>query len=252
MIGGAAQSTKYFAEHWMKMEPGHWAREPTWIAPYTRSTPSGGTTQVRGHYRGGQWVESQAVPDEAARAEWLGKSKLITHGGTVLTFGVSALDQVMEDRGRSDLSTTDRVGRAAGATAYVGTVSWAGGAAGAWAGAEGGAMVGGAIGSVIPVVGTAAGGAIGGVVGAIGGGIVGSGLAGAAADATKGVAVHIGQAAANGVVDGATGLAHDASHVWAETEGARQTVAHVASGAWDKTAGVRHTVSDVADALNPF
>jgi phage tail tape-measure protein len=197
-------------------------------------------------------VESQAVPDEAARAEWLAKSKMFTRGGAVLTYGASALDQVMEDSGRSDLSTTDKVGRAAGASAYVGSVSLAGGAAGAWAGAEGGAVAGGAIGSVIPVVGTAAGAAVGGVVGAIGGGIVGSGLAGAAADATKGFAVHAGQAAANWTVDQANGLAHDASHVWAETEGARQTVAHVASGAWDKTSGVRHTVSDVADALNPF
>jgi phage tail tape-measure protein len=159
---------------------------------------------------------------------------MFTRGGAVLTYGVSALDQVMEDRGRSDLSTTDKVGRAAGASAYVGSVSLAGGAAGAWAGAEGGAAVGAAVGSVVPVIGTAAGGAVGGVVGAIGGGIVGSGLAGAAADATKDWAVNTGQDVANWTVDQANGIAH------------------TASDAWDKTAGARHAVADVADALNPF
>ena len=222
VIGGSAQSAKYFSQHWMRMAPGYWARERTWIAPYPRRTPSGGTTTVRGHYRGGQYVPSRAVPDDAARAQWAGRAKWIGRGGNVLAVGASGLDQWMEDSGRTDLTTTDRVGRTAGAATFVGGVSVAGGMAGAALGAKGGAVAGAAIGSVIPIVGTGAGAAVGGVIGAIGGGIVGSGLANAAANEVKGFAVDAGQTIANGAVDGFNAGVDIAEDTWEKTEGARE------------------------------
>ena len=219
IIGGSAQSAKYFSQHWMREVPGYWARERTWIAPYTRSTPSGGTTTVRGHYRGGQWVGPQTLADDAARAQWAGRAQWIGRGGNVLAVGAAGLDQWVEDSNRTDLTTTDRVGRTAGAATFVGGVSVAGGMAGAALGAKGGALAGAAIGSVIPIVGTGAGAAVGGVVGAIGGGIVGSGLANAAANEVKGFAVDAGQAVANGAVDGFNAGVDLATDTWEKTEG---------------------------------
>jgi hypothetical protein len=230
VIGGSAQSAKYFSNHWMREAPGYWARERSWIAPHTRSTPSGGTTTVRGHYRGGQYVPSQTVPDEAARAQWAGRAKWIGRGGHVLAFGAAGLDQWVRDGGRTDLTTTDRVGRTAGAATVVGGASVAGGMAGAAAGfaggAKAGAVIGGAIGSVIPGAGTLAGAgvgsAIGGVVGAVGGGIVGSGLAQAAAGEFQDAAADAGEYVANRVVDGFNDRVDLAVDAWDKTEGARE------------------------------
>lgn len=77
------------------------------------------------------------------------------------------------------------------------------------------------------------------------GGVAGSGLAGYAADKTKGFAVHLGQKAANVAVDGANDIAHGAESGWSATSGARHAIADGASSA-------AHTVEHELDKINPF
>jgi hypothetical protein len=151
----------------------------------------------------------------ASRAGWETAGKWAGWAGGVVSIGTAGLDQWMRDSGRTDLDTTERVGRAA----YRGTV--AGGAA--WAGAVAGAEVGGAIGSVLPGPGTVVGGVIGGVVG----GVVGSGAGNWVADHT---------------VDWVGDRVDDVSH---GVSSAVHTVGHVADEAKD-------TVSHALDTINPF
>ena len=90
------------------------------------------------------------------------------------------------------------------------------------------------VGSAVPVVGTAVGGAVGAVVGGVVGSVVGSGALGFAAEKTKGFAVDLGQATANGAVDLAHGAAHTAEDAWNQTDGAR----HAISGALSSIPGL--------------
>ena len=69
--------SRYASQNWMRYEPGYWAREPRWVAPYTRSTPSGGTTQVSGYMRKGSWASAQEVPDLAERAKWASRAETV-------------------------------------------------------------------------------------------------------------------------------------------------------------------------------
>lgn len=93
-------------------------------------------------------------------------SKWAGRGGTAISFAGSAWDQWTHDSGRTDLSTGDKVQRAAYRGTVVGASSWAGG----WAGAEAGAAAGGAIGTAVePGGGTAVGAVLGGVGGFVGG-----------------------------------------------------------------------------------
>jgi uncharacterized protein YukE len=110
-------------------------------------------------------------------------SKYAKGGGVVLAGISGAVEQWHNDAGRSDLTTTDRVGRAAGVGTYMG----------------GAAMAGAAIGSIVPGAGTVTGAVVG----------AGIGLAvGAAANAWqpgKEFAANAGQTIANGAVDGFNG-----------------------------------------------
>jgi uncharacterized protein YukE len=121
--------------------------------------------------QGDSWI---ALPYRSAgRAGWETAGKWAGRAGGAVSVGTAGLDQWMRDSGRTDLSTTERVGRAT----YRGAV--AGGAA--WGGAVAGTEMGGAIGTAIcPGVGTV----VGGVVGGVAGGVVGSGVGNWVADHT--------------------------------------------------------------------
>jgi hypothetical protein len=149
----------------MRYEPGFWSREPRWVAPYTRSTPSGGTTQVSGYMRKGAWAPAQEVPDLAERAKWASRAETFGKFGTVAAFATAGVGQFFADSGKG-YSTSERTGRIIGQTATVGTAS----ALGGWGGAAGGAAIGTMI---CPGVGTVIGGVVGGIVGGgVAGGLV--------------------------------------------------------------------------------
>lgn len=100
----------------------------------------------------------QAKKHQAAtRNKWLRVSKWGGRASGVLTVGVSAYDQWSRDSGRTDLNTTEKVGRSIARGGAVGVGAWGGAAAGA-------------------TVGAAVGGPVGAVVGGVVGGIVGSGV----------------------------------------------------------------------------
>ena len=162
-------------------------------------------------------------------------SKYAKRGGVVLAGISGGIEQWHNDAGRTDLTTTDRVGRAAGVGTYMG----------------GAALAGAAIGSVVPGAGTVAGAVIG----------AGVGLAvGAAANAWqpgKEFAANAGQAVANGVVDtydGAkdlvdSGLDHADQFLDSAGENIAEGVTDFASDL-DKAADLLPDV-DMPD-LNPF
>jgi uncharacterized protein YukE len=203
LFGTAEWTSRYAAKQWMKTEPGQWLREPRWVAPYTRSTPSGGTTQVSGYVRKGVWQDSREVPDMATRAQWAERASRFGKAGTAAAFITAGVGQYFGDAGNPNLDTSARAGRIAMQTATVGTAS----AVGAWGGAAGGAAIGTAI---CPGPGTV----IGGVVG----GIVGSGVAGGIVDHfNDGVVDWAGHAAddvADGVKDFTSGAEHTAGKVF--------------------------------------
>ncbi len=181
-----------------------YARAGGWVAGHYRRTPSGGRTWVKPHYRAGGDVSGYTRATAASKR--LARFGRYAKGtGGVLAFAFAGAGQVGKDVDRRDLSTTDKVGRAAGASLYGGGASVAGGIAGA----EAGAALGAAVGSAVPVIGTA----IGGTAGALIGGVVGSGVAGLVADKTNALAVDAGEAVANAAVDGAKGLAKGAKGV---------------------------------------
>ena len=166
MFGTSEWTSRYASANWMRMEPGYWIREPRYVAPYTRSTPSGGTTRVSGYMRRGVWAPAQEVPDEAARAQWATRAKWFGRAGGAASLLTAGAGQYFDDMDNPNLNGAERTGRVAAQTATVGVA----GAAGGWAAAVGGAAIGTAI---CPGVGTVIGGVIGGITGgALAGGLV--------------------------------------------------------------------------------
>ena len=166
LFGTAEWTSRYASQNWMRYEPGYWARQPRWVAPYTRSTPSGGTTQVSGYLRRGSWVGAREVADDATRAVWAQRATNLGRGGAVLAVATAGVGQYFADAGDPNLDGSERTGRIVAQSATVGGAS----ALGAWGGAAGGAAIGTAI---CPGVGTVIGGVVGGIVGGgVAGGIV--------------------------------------------------------------------------------
>ena len=166
MFGASEWTSRYASQHWMRMEPGYWIREPRYVAPYTRSTPSGGTTRVSGYVRRGVWAGAQEVPDAATRAQWATRAKWFGRAGGAASLLTAGAGQFFDDLDNPNLNGAERTGRVVGQTATVGVA----GAAGGWAAAAGGAAIGTAI---CPGVGTVIGGVIGGIAGgALAGGLV--------------------------------------------------------------------------------
>jgi phage tail tape-measure protein len=159
-----------------------------------------GWRMVNGHktwvarYLGGPTKEaSERAMKTAGRLLKIGEGAGIV--GNALNVVIAGTDQYGEDADRKDLSTTDKVGRVAAASAYKGGVSIGGGLAGA----EVGLGIGASLGSIVPIGGTT----VGGVVGAVIGGAIGSGLGEYLADKTKRPFLNAGAEAANLAVDAA-------------------------------------------------
>jgi hypothetical protein len=166
LFGTSEWYSRYASQNWMRTQPGYWARAPRYVQPYTRSTPSGGTTRVSGYWRRGVWAGAQEVPDTAARAQWASRAKLFGRAGAAASFVTAGVGQYFDDLDNPNLNGAERTGRVAMQTATVGTAS----ALGAWGAAAGGAAIGTAI---CPGVGTVIGGVIGGIAGgALAGGVV--------------------------------------------------------------------------------
>jgi uncharacterized protein YjbJ (UPF0337 family) len=183
LFGTSEWTSRYASENWMRTVPGYWERAPRWVAPYTRSTPSGGTTQVSGYMRNGVWHGAEEVADDAARAKWAARASTFGKAGTVAAFVTAGVGQYFADANNPNLNGTERTGRIVAQSATVGTAS----AVGGWGGAMGGAAIGTMI---CPGVGTVVGGVVGGI---IGGGVLG------------GLADHFN----DGLVDWAGGAADD-------------------------------------------
>lgn len=165
-FGTSEWTSRYASQNWMKTLPGYWIREPRYVSPYTRSTPSGGTTRVSGYVRRGAWADPQVVPDTATRGQWASRAKTFGRFGTAAAFATAGVGQYFDDLDDPTLNGSERAGRIGMQTATVGTAS----ALGGWGGAVGGAAIGTAI---CPGVGTVVGGVIGGIAGgALSGGIV--------------------------------------------------------------------------------
>jgi hypothetical protein len=124
------------------------------------------------------------VAQLSSRATTLNRLGWAARGGGSVLAGISGgFEQWHADSARTDLTTTDRVGRAAGVGTYM----------------AGAALAGAAIGSVIPVGGTLAGAVVGAGVGLVVGSVANS------IEPAKEFAANAGQVIANGVVDGYNG-----------------------------------------------
>ena len=166
LFGTSEWTSRYASQNWMRYQPGYWTREPRWVSPYLRSTPSGGTTTVSGYMRRGVWAPAQEVPDAATRAQWAGRAKWFGRAGTAAAFITAGAAQYFDDSDNPNLNTQERTGRVVAQSATVGGAA----ALGGWGGAVGGAAIGTAI---CPGVGTVVGGVVGGIVGGgVAGGIV--------------------------------------------------------------------------------
>jgi hypothetical protein len=168
-----------------------WSADPT--SPAWWTTTAIGTAQrtvrdvwrtwgvsVSEHYRGetfvgahGRWRPGWADrlnPTIGSASSWRRALPYARVANRALPF-LPGVDQYVQDRGDTTLTTGDRVARVTTTTALEG----GGGVVGGAAGAKGGALVGAAIGTaIVPGVGTAVGGVVGGIGGAVGGGIVGA------------------------------------------------------------------------------
>ena len=166
LFGASEWTSRYASQVAVRYEPGYWQRAPRWVSPYTRSTPSGGTTTVSGYMRSGVWAPAREVADDAARAQWATRAKWFGRAGGATALVTAGAGQYFADAGNPNLDGSERTGRVAMQTATVGTAS----AVGAWGGATAGAAIGTAI---CPGVGTVVGGVVGGIVGGgVAGGIV--------------------------------------------------------------------------------
>ncbi|GAA1667844.1 hypothetical protein [Fodinicola feengrottensis] len=119
--------------------------------------------------KGANWIAKPGM--SGLRGGLLTGAKWAGRAGNVLAVGTAALDQWSRDSGRTDLSTDEKVGRAATRGAIGGGGAIAGAIGGAEAGAAIGTLVGGPVGTVV-------GGFVGGMVG----GIIGGGVGNAVAD----------------------------------------------------------------------
>jgi hypothetical protein len=120
------------------------------------------------------------VAQLSSRASGLNRLGWAVRGGGSILAGISGgVEQWHADAGRSDLTTTDRVGRAAGVGTYMASA----------------AMAGAIAGSFIPVGGTLAGAVVGAGVGLVVGAVANS------IEPAKEFAANAGQAIANGAVD---------------------------------------------------
>jgi hypothetical protein len=216
LFGTSEWTSRYASQNWMRYAPGYWAREPRWVSSYLRSTPSGGTTTVRGYMRSGVWAPAQPVPDTAARAQWASRAKLFGRLGAGAAFVTAGAGQYFNDLDNPNLNNPERAGRVGAQTVTVGGAA----ALGGWGGAAGGAAIGTMI---CPGVGT--------VVGGVVGGIVGGGVAG-------GIADHFNDT----VVDWA-GTAADDAWDWGST---------AASDAADWTSGAAEYTGDKVDSVTPW
>jgi uncharacterized protein YukE len=166
LFGASEWTSRYASENWMRYQPGYWLREPRWVNPYVRSTPSGGTTTVSGYMRKGVWAPPEELPDMAARAQWATRAKWFGRAGMAAAFVTAGAGQYFDDLGNPNLDTAQRAGRVGAQTVTVGGAA----ALGGWGGAVGGAAIGTAI---CPGVGTVVGGVVGGIVGGgLAGGVV--------------------------------------------------------------------------------
>jgi uncharacterized protein YukE len=168
--------------------------------------------------QGKNWVANPGLADTGGA--WATAGKWGGRAGAVLAFGGAALNQWMQDNGRSDLSTSERIGRTAYRSAVAGGAAWGGAVAGAEAGAAIGTLVGGPVGTVI-----------GGFVGGVAGGVIGSGVGNWVVDHTVDAVGHGTEAAVHAVGDAGSTAIHA-----------------VGSGLSD--AG--HAVGSVIDDINPF
>jgi uncharacterized protein YukE len=152
----------------------------------------------------------QARPYQSAvRGRWATAGTWVGRAGGVASVGFAGYDQWAADAGRTDLSTSERVGRTGTRAVVAGGAAWGG----AFAGAKLGAGAGAAIGSVFPGPGTAVGAVVGGLVGGVVGGVAGSALGNEVADSVvEPVGEFVGEA--TDTVDGALEDAGDAVTFW--------------------------------------
>jgi RHS repeat-associated protein len=219
-----ASSALYGVSPWMqaayatRVSGYHRAGGP--VRGHWRTTPSGRRVWIAPTYRSGGWVSSYLRGNPTTQA-WRRAGRLAGPLGTIFSGIAGGADQYAEDFDNRKLSTSDRVGRTAGAAAGSAGLSWAGAEAGGALGLRGGTALGAAIGSVVPGVGTGIGGAVGGTVGAVGGAVVGSGAGSLVADKLSGVTADVGQwiggsttdalHAAGHTIDDSAGRARDAT-----------------------------------------
>jgi hypothetical protein len=195
---------------------GHWRRTPSggriWINPSWRSTPG----------------------DVASRARWTTFGRWAGRAGAVVAVGTSALNQWALDSGRTDLTTTERVGRSA----------WRGGVTGGAIvlGTQGGFAAGAAIGTAIfPGAGTVVGGVVGGVIG----GAIGAGAGDKIADLTVDAAGWTAERISDGVTWTADRVGDGAGWVG-------ERASDGAGWVGDRARDVGGAISDGFSAVNPF
>jgi hypothetical protein len=157
--------------------------------------------EVRGHYRGGRWVDAHGRwrPGWADRlngrvgpaSAWRTVRPWTRLAGRALPV-VPGVQQYLGDRDDAGLTTGDRIARTTSAVALEGGAAAVGGSIGATKGFAAGAAIGTMI---VPGVGTA----VGGVVGAVVGGVVGGGIGAEAGRVAKDNVGGLVSAAGSGV-----------------------------------------------------
>lgn len=135
-------------------------------------------------------------------SRWATAGKWAGRGGGLLGVGTAGFSQWSMDANRTDLSTTERVGRAGTRAVIAGGAGWGGAILGGKAGAGIGFAVGGPVGAVV-------GGVIGGVVG----GVIGSGIGNEVADHVVDFAGEAAETAMDAAEDVGEGLSDAAESV---------------------------------------
>jgi hypothetical protein len=142
-----------------------------------RYVPVSGPWYQRAYRASGSWFGRnannwQAKPyASAVRSNWATAGKWVGRGGGLLGVGTAGFSQWSMDANRTDLNTTERLGRAGTRAVIAGGAGWGGAIVGGKVGAGIGFAVGGPVGAVV-------GGALGGLVG----GVIGSGIGNEVAD----------------------------------------------------------------------
>jgi RHS repeat-associated protein len=206
-----ASSTLYGVSPWMEAayatRVSGYYRAGGSVRGHWRTTPSGRQVWIAPTERSGGWVSGYLRGNPTTQA-WRRAGRLAGPLGTIFSGTAGGADQYAEDFDNRKLSTTDRVGRTAGAAGMSAGFSWGGAEAGGALGLRGGTALGAAIGSAVPGVGTAIGGAVGGTVGAVGGAVVGSGAGSWAADQLSGASAAAGQWVAGRTADALNAAGH--------------------------------------------